>query len=167
MRHLFGESEEGHERSSPAHALTIGPRVRGNIRSSAAAGRQVSPRRRTASAGVSVANANEAFRISTANGAVAVLPPTTLAGDDDASLPPCTIAEIKAYGDVVLRFVSGEAARPFLPGYDSVHDVGAPDYGLDRLDHIVGNVPKLMEAVNYLRTAIGAPRPLSQHCIAS
>ncbi|KAL6064344.1 4-hydroxyphenylpyruvate dioxygenase [Balamuthia mandrillaris] len=43
---------------------------------------------------------------------------------------------------------------PFLPKYEPVN--GRPlCYGLQRLDHAVSNVPKLLEAVDYLATATG------------
>ncbi len=59
-------------------------------------------------------DAAEAFRISVANGGVAVQEPTVL-GKGSASQ---TIAEVKLYGDVVLRYVSGniEVSDVALPG---------------------------------------------------
>jgi 4-hydroxyphenylpyruvate dioxygenase len=39
----------------------------------------------------------------------------------------------------------------YLPGYKSVTPgPGSVTYGLTRLDHAVGNVPNLMEAVRYI-----------------
>jgi hypothetical protein len=100
-----------------------------------------------------VADAAEAYRISTANGAEGVLPPATLgeAGSRSATV----ISEIKAYGDVVIRFVSGDHTGPFLPSYEAV-DAPKVSYGLQRLDHLVGNVPNLLDTVSYLRDATGA-----------
>ena len=90
------------------------------------------------------------------------------------------ISEVELYGDVVLRYVShhhhsagaaagaadggknastgevGEKGRVFLPRYEDVplddtRGGGMPlTYGLQRLDHAVGNVPNLLEAVNYI-----------------
>ena len=34
----------------------------------------------------------------------------------------CTYAEVKLYGDCVLRFVSGSYEGPFLPGWQAVED---------------------------------------------
>ena len=53
-----------------------------------------------------VADAAEAYAVSTANGAVGVQPPAALAGA--AGEGGMTVAEVKLYGDVVLRFVSGD-----------------------------------------------------------
>lgn len=50
-------------------------------------------------------DAAEAYTISTAHGAEAVLAPVTLR--DEASGQELVVSEIKAYGDCVLRFVSG------------------------------------------------------------
>jgi 4-hydroxyphenylpyruvate dioxygenase len=65
-----------------------------------------------------------------------------------------TIAEVRAYGDCVFRWVSGDYAGAFMPNYESVD---GPDlsYGLQRIDHCVGNVPVLLDAV----------RESSIHCI--
>ncbi len=57
-------------------------------------------------AGVLVADAKQAFEASTANGAIAVQPPTVLRDEADGSQQ--TIAEVSLYGDCVLRFVSGD-----------------------------------------------------------
>lgn len=37
-------------------------------------------------------------------------------------LQTTTFAEIKLYGDCVLRFVSGDFEGPFLPGWQAVED---------------------------------------------
>ena len=50
-------------------------------------------------------DAAEAYRISTENGGVGVRPPVTLA--DAGSGQRQVLAEVKLYGDCVLRFVSG------------------------------------------------------------
>jgi hypothetical protein len=52
-----------------------------------------------------VDDAAEAFRISTSRGGDPVSPPWTRT--DAASGTSCTCAEIRLYGDCVLRFVSG------------------------------------------------------------
>jgi 4-hydroxyphenylpyruvate dioxygenase len=120
---------------------------------------------------VEVDDARSAFDASVAGGAVAVLPPTVLQpwvddGDDNnkssalSSHTPQTVAEVKLYGDVVLRYVSGppSSAVPFLAGYQPVPAGNAPfklDYGLERLDHAVGNVPNLSEAQRYIQAFTG------------
>ncbi|RQM28603.1 hypothetical protein B5M09_013309 [Aphanomyces astaci] len=95
---------------------------------------------------ISVDDAALAYELSTKHGAVGVCPPKTI--KDAATHTTQVISSVKLYGDVVLRFVSGDYKGRFQPGY---HDVEGPDVGigLDRLDHAVGNVPNLIEAVQY------------------
>lgn len=101
--------------------------------------------------GVVVADAAEAYRLSTENGAKGVTGPTVLTDDGGKQV----ISEIHLYGDVVLRFVQNvDHKGPFLPGY--VKEEGLPlNYGLKRLDHAVGNVPVLLDQVNYMMKALG------------
>ena len=56
-------------------------------------------------AGIQVADAREAYAQSTANGAVGVQEPTVLR--DEATGTEQCVAEIRLYGDCLLRFVSG------------------------------------------------------------
>ncbi len=57
-----------------------------------------------------------------------------------------------------MRLISpaGEAgySGPFLAGYESVASPPL-SYGLTRLDHAVGNVPRLLEVVDYITAATG------------
>lgn len=55
--------------------------------------------------GIRVADVRHAFEVSTANGAEGVLPPTELT--DEATGTSAVVSEIRAYGDCVLRFISG------------------------------------------------------------
>jgi len=75
------------------------------------------------------------------------------------------VSEVELYGDVVLRYYSFHAgeknAKPktFLPGYEDVpleppHTTPLT-YGLQRLDHAVGNVPNLLETVDYITAMTG------------
>jgi len=105
--------------------------------------------------------------------------------DSPPPAPLQTIAEVVLYGDVVLRFVSagtgagdsngdnksGPAlssssllAPPpppppvFLAGWQPVAACDAPavlDYGIERLDHAVGNVPDLAAAQRYIARFTG------------
>ncbi|KAK9817847.1 hypothetical protein WJX72_003032 [[Myrmecia] bisecta] len=102
--------------------------------------------------GIAVGDAQKAYEAATANGAIGVLPPTTL--EDAESGTPQVVAEVQLYGDVVLRFVSGSFQGPFIANYAKV-DSPPLCYGLDRLDHAVGNVPRLLEAVEYIARATG------------
>ncbi|PRW55993.1 4-hydroxyphenylpyruvate dioxygenase [Chlorella sorokiniana] len=103
--------------------------------------------------GILVDDAAEAYRISTANGGIGVRPPATL--KDEATGQTSTYAEVKLYGDCVLRFVSGDYEGPFLPGWQAVEDAPHVSYGLERLDHAVGNVPELIPQVEYMAKALG------------
>lgn len=134
--------------------------------------------------GISVGDAKEAYEVSVANGGVGVLSPKTLT--DAASGKSLVVSEVKLYGDVVIRWVSGDFDGPYMPGYEAVES--GPDVrcassssssclpldawstrltlaaclctsvrpplqlsiGIQRFDHCVGNVPKLIEAVEYV-----------------
>ncbi|KAF8691167.1 hypothetical protein HU200_040281 [Digitaria exilis] len=66
------------------------------------------------------------------------------------------LAEVELYGDVVLRYVSyphdDATDKPFLPGFEDVinPEAGALNYGLSRIDHVVGIVPKLDPVAPYM-----------------
>lgn len=63
-----------------------------------------------------VEDAAAAYQASVAAGGVGVLPPTTL--QDKASGTTQVIAEVKLYGDVVLRYVSGSfQVREFVQAW--------------------------------------------------
>ncbi|XP_047148695.1 4-hydroxyphenylpyruvate dioxygenase [Vigna umbellata] len=105
-----------------------------------------------------VADAEAAFRASVAHGAEAVSSPALLEGRTG-------FAEVRLYGDVVLRYVSYKDAshasdtdpsRWFLPGFEaSAAAFQELDYGIRRLDHAVGNVPELAPALRYLKNFTG------------
>ncbi|MBA0848130.1 hypothetical protein Goshw_028838 [Gossypium schwendimanii] len=103
---------------------------------------------------IEVDDAETAFTTSVTHGALPFSPPTPL-GD------VATIAEVKLYGDVVLRYVSYTTTinsdHDFLPGFEKIEDaLSYPlDYGLRRLDHAVGNVPELGHAVSYVKSFTG------------
>jgi 4-hydroxyphenylpyruvate dioxygenase len=58
---------------------------------------------------------------------------------------------VKLYGDVVLRFVSNHDgfSGPYLPNFEAV-DSPPLSYGIQRLDHAVGNVTSLVDAAKYI-----------------
>ncbi|KAJ0408336.1 hypothetical protein ATCC90586_000077 [Pythium insidiosum] len=101
---------------------------------------------------ITVGDAKEAYEVSVKNGAVGILEPKTL--KDSATGKTTVLSEVQYYGDVVMRYVSGDFDGPFIPGYEAVN---GPDLsiGLDRIDHTVGNVPKLIEAVEYIMNFTG------------
>ena len=119
--------------------------------------------------GVEVQDAKEAYDAALQNGAQGVLPPTDMPSNYEGQFTGgCQMAEVKLYGDVVLRFVSfgdencERKARdgipePFLPHlapYPSYKPT-RPNYGLKRIDHTVGNVPNLLETQSYIQTFTG------------
>lgn len=103
---------------------------------------------------LSVSDAAAAFHISVANGAVPSFPPADLGHG-------FSLAEVELYGDVVLRFVSGDAGRDsspgikFLPGFEDIEPDPELDYGLVSLDHAVGNVPELAPVASYMKKFLG------------
>ncbi|PSC69061.1 4-hydroxyphenylpyruvate dioxygenase [Micractinium conductrix] len=103
--------------------------------------------------GILVDDAAEAYRISTSRGGVGVRPPVTCA--DAATGTSLTFSEIKLYGDCVLRFVSGDYEGAYIPGYTVVADAPQVSYGLQRIDHAVGNVPELIPQVEYMAKCLG------------
>ncbi|GJZ59470.1 4-hydroxyphenylpyruvate dioxygenase [Tanacetum coccineum] len=105
---------------------------------------------------VEVEDARVAFDVSVANGARPSFAPVTLGDDNDVVL-----AEVELYGDVVLRYISGNDDKKcvkFLPCFEQVEKTASfleLDYGIRRLDHAVGNVPELAPAVEYVKAFTG------------
>eukprot|EP00878_Enallax_costatus_P016232 GHUV01017025.1.p1 GENE.GHUV01017025.1~~GHUV01017025.1.p1 ORF type:complete len:376 (+),score=123.06 GHUV01017025.1:262-1389(+) len=97
--------------------------------------------------GLIVDDAANAYEVSVANGAKGVRKPTKL---DDGAGGSAVVSEVNIYGDVVLRYISGRWQGPYLPGYTATPDEPKISYGLQRLDHAVGNVPKLIEQVEHI-----------------
>ncbi|XP_057769694.1 4-hydroxyphenylpyruvate dioxygenase-like [Salvia miltiorrhiza] len=100
---------------------------------------------------IQVDSASSAYAASVARGAIPVSPPALLS-DGKTS-----IAEVHLYGDSVLRYIStaGGANEWLLPGFEPVLNDQELDYGIRRLDHAVGNVPKLEPAAEYLKKFTG------------
>lgn len=61
-----------------------------------------------AAPGLLVDDAAEAYAQATANGGAGVLPPTAIADCEGGAGGSAVVSEVKLYGDVVLRFVSGD-----------------------------------------------------------
>uniref|UniRef100_A0A7S4BIP0 4-hydroxyphenylpyruvate dioxygenase n=1 Tax=Chrysotila carterae TaxID=13221 RepID=A0A7S4BIP0_CHRCT len=104
--------------------------------------------------GVHVEDAAVAYEQAVAAGAVSRTSPRSSPDGD------CVVSEVLLYGDTVLRFVSGEAVEEssshFLPGYvASLPRSSARTFGIERIDHLVGNVPKLEQTRQYLETLSG------------
>ena len=105
---------------------------------------------------VEVDDAELAFTTSVNNGAVPSSPPIILENN-------VKLAEVRLYGDVVLRYVSYNNPNQnpnlfFLPGFERVSDESSNsslDFGIRRLDHAVGNVPELSSALKYVKEFTG------------
>jgi len=102
---------------------------------------------------IRVADAAQAYAESTRNGAKGYLPPTTLI--DRKTGKTTVVSEIKYFGDTVLRWISGDFDGPVLPNYDVVPVKNSNSFGIVRADHIVSNVPKLFDAIDYVMNATG------------
>lgn len=83
-----------------------------------------------------------------ANGARGVTSPTET--QDELSDTKSCFAEVELYGEVVLRYISGDYTGPMMPQYVPVDVQTSQSFGINRLDHCVGNVPNLLETVNYI-----------------
>jgi len=110
--------------------------------------------------GVKVSNATEAYEKSTGKGeadadtyAKGRTPPTILKDENGTVV----ISEIFIYGDTILRFVEYKEGYTgvFLPLYQAVTDPCPLDYGIQRMDHVVGNVPELDPVVENFKKWFG------------
>ena len=116
------------------------------------------------SVGLLVADADAAYTSCLEGGGEGVLAPRALPGGAGGRL-----AEVRLYGDAVLRFVELDHAAydgALFPGYvDAVPHVARSDggsasaadgtYGIRRIDHVVGNVWEMMPTIERLRGMTG------------
>eukprot|EP00242_Pyramimonas_sp_CCMP2087_P016785 CAMPEP_0198211876 /NCGR_PEP_ID=MMETSP1445-20131203/25394_1 /TAXON_ID=36898 /ORGANISM="Pyramimonas sp., Strain CCMP2087" /LENGTH=443 /DNA_ID=CAMNT_0043886227 /DNA_START=137 /DNA_END=1464 /DNA_ORIENTATION=- len=105
--------------------------------------------------GILVDDARKAYEVTTANGGVGVTKPHVLEhrGEEGGSV---TLSEVHLYGEVVLRFVSMHGYDgPFLPNYEPEKSSSYELFGIQRMDHVVGNVHDLLEAVDYVTHMTG------------
>eukprot|EP00238_Polyblepharides_amylifera_P009937 CAMPEP_0196586852 /NCGR_PEP_ID=MMETSP1081-20130531/55796_1 /TAXON_ID=36882 /ORGANISM="Pyramimonas amylifera, Strain CCMP720" /LENGTH=426 /DNA_ID=CAMNT_0041908865 /DNA_START=73 /DNA_END=1353 /DNA_ORIENTATION=+ len=103
--------------------------------------------------GIQVSCATSAYVAATAGGGIGVTEPHTLeeAGQEGSM----RVAEVVLYGDAVLRFVSYHGFEgPFLPKFNPATS-NNKNFGIQRIDHVVGNVPELVPAVNYIANMTG------------
>lgn len=116
--------------------------------------------------GLEVEDATKAYTECIAHGGQAVLEPVRLVpAPMSGQRGYAVMSEVRAYGDVVLRFVSKHEgyAGSFLPAYteedisplSSTSSRKILDYGLERIDHAVGNVWELLDAVGYIGEMTG------------
>ena len=92
---------------------------------------------------IEVGDVSAAYKAMVNNGATAFLAPMTVS--DKVQGGYIDIAEVSLYGDVVLRLVNTAAfSGTFLPNFVNVTSASDNEtFGIDRLDHIVGNVWEL------------------------
>ncbi len=113
----------------------------------------------------------EAYSYMVQHGATTVLSPTQLI--DSNGRGTAMVAEVQLYGDVVLRLLdSGNFTGSFLPNYQDVTRrnsavdtainiltscVSSPTrghigrYGIERIDHVVGNVVDLQHSIQRIK----------------
>ncbi len=110
--------------------------------------------------GLEVEDAAQAYQECIKHGGQAALAPVRLpASSSSGQKGHAVVSEVRAYGDVVLRFISKHEGfdGAFLPAYQD-QDLAARtplDYGLQRIDHAVGNVWDLLESVGYVGKMTG------------
>lgn len=106
---------------------------------------------------IEVDDVTKSYNTMIENGAGHVLSPTRL--QDDAGRGYFDVAEVKLYGDVVIRIVNGSNfSGNFLPNFKDLVDLKSKSvgrYGLERFDHIVGNVWKMHEMQEYVKKITG------------
>jgi len=107
--------------------------------------------------GILVDNVQEAYSTMIANGAISSQPPYTII--DKYGLGWSEMAEIQLYGDVVLRLINKDNYEGiFLPNFQDLADVSKDNmnqrgrYGIERFDHIVGNVWSLPKTLEYMKS---------------
>jgi len=108
---------------------------------------------------VNVENVPQTYETMMANGGVSVLAPMVIK-DKNPERGWVEVAEIHMYGEVSLRLVDAKNfTGTFWPNFvDVVEPAKAAQlgkYGIQRIDHIVGNVPSLKETMTYLKNMTG------------
>lgn len=122
--------------------------------------------------GIRVQDASEAYEQCIAGGAKGVVAPVVTV--DETTGKTVTISETSFLGDVVIRWISGDNAddgdeMSYLPSYqrlpvsakssscgtNSSNSNASRTIGITRLDHVVSNVPNLLEAVDQIMRSTG------------
>jgi len=103
---------------------------------------------------IDVKNVVDAYNTMITNGARSVLLPTTV--QDIKGAGYVEMAEVELYGDVTLRIVNKDHfSGCFLPNFQEVkqqqQQSDAGWFGLERVDHVVGNVWKLADHVQHIK----------------
>jgi 4-hydroxyphenylpyruvate dioxygenase len=101
-----------------------------------------------------VPDAEEAYRVATERGAPGVSKPQILE-DEYGKL---VIAAIATYGETIHSLVSRQDySGPFFPGFQAVEGSGHTGFGIQHIDHVVGNVElgKMQEWVGFYERIMG------------
>uniref|UniRef100_A0A7S3HU75 4-hydroxyphenylpyruvate dioxygenase n=1 Tax=Spumella elongata TaxID=89044 RepID=A0A7S3HU75_9STRA len=109
--------------------------------------------------GITVKDVQATFDIMVANGGIVVQEPTRVV-DANPERGFADIAEIKLYGDVSLRLIDATNFKgSFLPNFEDVkvadEKYALGKYGIERIDHIVGNVHDLQATLKYIKNMTG------------
>lgn len=118
--------------------------------------------------GIEVKDAMKAYEIATSRGAPGATKPTILEASKEEGGGRVIFSEIFIYSDVrqhatenmksetVLRFIQYDNFNgPFIPGYKRVTDKNPLNFGILRIDHVVGNVFDMNHVIQSLKTWIG------------
>ena len=106
---------------------------------------------------INVEDVQATFDTMVLNGGIPVKHPV-IVKDADPEKGSCAMAEVLLYGEVSLRLIDArEYKGTFLPNYQDVVAPGTKlgKYGIERIDHIVGNVHSLKATLTYLRNMTG------------
>jgi len=103
---------------------------------------------------VHVENTHDSYNEAIANGAISFKPPYSITDSKNT----VTIAEVKLYGDVVMRFVSYSDNYDcrYYPKYKPTQIDQSFDATLfTTVDHVVGNVPNMNDVIKYIKQFTG------------
>jgi len=102
--------------------------------------------------GIKVDNATKAFEQCTLNGGTPVTRPTKVTDANGEIM----YSEVAYYADVKFRWIEGRDTYKgnFIPGYKDEART-AYTYGLERIDHVVSNVPCLTDVTEHLIKMLG------------
>jgi len=116
------------------------------------------------SIGIEVEDAREAYKIATGRGAIGIVEPCVLSNAHDKG--SVIMSEILIYNEddkdplhksqTTLRFMQYDGYEgPFIPGYRAVKDPHPLNYGIQRMDHVVGNVFTMDKIISDLKNWLG------------
>mmetsp|Transcript_375 Transcript_375/g.434 ORF Transcript_375/g.434 Transcript_375/m.434 type:complete len:441 (+) Transcript_375:292-1614(+) len=106
---------------------------------------------------VEVSNVYESYEVMIKNGAISCVPATKII-DRDEALGSMDYAEIKLYGDVSLRLINSKNYKgQFLPNFKDIKSEKKRkfDYGVQKFDHIVGNLWTLQPTMQHIQNITG------------